>query len=383
MQFNEAFVVTHIAYRTSPPFDAIEGPYSSVCNALRKMKLRVYSLQIPLFDFTVPYKRGLWKRERSKRVYSLFGMFTPFKYVVDILIVLNCTTNFFKKHSTRKTLVVGIDPLSCLALCLLKPIYGYKLAFYCVDFNGERFHNPILKYLYERIDEFCSKRADVVWAVCQALLDHKKKQYGVNAFYIPNSNVFNGTPYKKGVNSRTGNKVGWTGSCITERQFRIVFSTSKKIQDIRPSFHFYYAPVGNYDEFRKKAKAYGLKKYTVLELKSRREWQDFVATCDVGIAVYDEKFGSTRFIEPLKIWDFMMCGVPFVISSEPSIATPVKESGVAYLLQPKNTIPKDDSLKKFLDKKNLTSLQKKCLQLARKYDIRVQIEKSLNPGGWQ
>lgn len=377
MRFKEAFVVTHIAYRTSPPFDAIEGPYSSVCNALEKIGLKVHTLQIPLFNFLVPIRYGKWKQEKTIIVPPLLGFFTPLKYVIDGLITLLYTIKFLKRHSARKTLIVGVDPLSCFGLCLLKPLYRYSLVFYCVDYNGERFHNSFLKYVYEKIDEFCSKQADLVWAVCQALLDHKKKNYRVSAFYIPNSNTYNGTPYKKGVHMRTGNKVGWTGSCITERQFKIVFSTSKKIQDLRPDFHFYYAPVGNYAAFRKKAKAYGLKKYTVLELKSRREWQDFVATCDVGIAVYDEKFGSTRFIEPLKIWDFMMCAVPFIISCEPSIAEEVKKSGVAYVLEPKNVFPKDDSLAEFLDSKNLLSLQKKCLQLAKKYDISVQIEKSL------
>ena len=140
---------------------------------------------------------------------------------------------------------------------------------------------------------------------------------------------------------------------------------------------FYFAPMQNHKKFRDCGKKFGLKKFKVLELHSRAEWQKFVATCDVGIAVYDPQFGSTEFIEPLKIWDFMMCGTPFIISCEPSISEPINKSGVAFFLKPNNKLPKNNSLNSFLKKENIKKLQPKCIQLAREFNIRRQIEKAL------
>ena len=171
--------------------------------------------------------------------------------------------------------------------------------------------------------------------------------------------------------------MAWTGSCLTERQFYLLFDVLKEVQKIRPDIEFYFAPTGNHEKFNEQSKKYKLNKYKVLDLHSRREWQEFAATCDVGIAIYDEKSGSTEFIEPLKIWDFMMCGLPFIISCEPSIATPVEKSGVAYFLKPGNKIPKDNSLNEFLTKENITKLQGKCIQLSREFDIQKQMEKAL------
>jgi len=113
---------------------------------------------------------------------------------------------------------------------------------------------------------------------------------------------------------------------------------------------------------------------------SRSEWQQFAAKCDIGIAVYDDQFGSTEFIEPLKIWDFMMCGLPFIISKEPSLATLIKDSGVAYSLDFKNKIPVGNSLRDFLSQENIKRLQPVGVEIARRFSIDKQVEQVLDSG---
>ncbi len=377
MYFAKAFVVTHIVYRKSEPFDALEGPYSSVCNGLTSAGLYVDTVQLPLENYDRPILVGKWKKERKLRIPVFLGKIAPIKYIIDTLIVFYLAQDYLAKNKQNKVVYIGIDPLSTLALVVLRKFMMFELAFYAVDFNQNRFKNKIMQFLYEKADELASKKSHFVWAVCEGLVEYKRKYLHVDADYIPNSNQYDSKLFRKGKNKRTGNKMCWTGSCITPRQFAILFSVLEKIQKIRPSMEFHFAPVGNHDAFEENCRKYKLKKWKVHHLTSRREWQEFATTCDVGIAVYDDKFGSTKFIEPLKIWDFLLCGLPFIISCEPSLGKAIKESGAAYLLKSHNKIPNDNSLKKFLDKKNLESLQKTCLQLAKEFDITVQMKKSL------
>lgn len=376
--FDKALVVTHIVYRKIPPYIPVLGPYSSVCGALKPMVKDVQTCQLPLSGFNDPLTYGKWGKERKFKIPAILGKSVVLKYLIDILITIFFTARFNLKNRGKKRLIIGVDPLSCFPLIFLKKIFGYKLVFYSVDFNRYRFSNKILQKLYERADEISSRLSDQTWVVCESLKDYKKKHFGVDSIYIPNSSIFNGKLYKSDKKLKTGNKLLWTGSFLTERQFGILFGILKQIQNkIRPDMEFYFAPIGNLKKFKEYCQKYQLKKYQVLDFLNRFEVQKFAATCDVGIATYDPKFGSTEFIEPLKIWDFMMCGMPFIISCEPSISTPIKESGVAYLLAPNNKIPKDNSLKKFLKKENIIRLQSKCIKLAQEFDIQKQIEKAL------
>jgi len=376
--FDKALIATHIIYRQIPPYDALEGPYSSVCRALESILKDVETCQIPLNDFNGAVIYGHWRKTRQLKIPSFLGQLVPLKYLVDLVISAFFALKFSLANHDKKKLAVGIDPLSCLPLAFLKKIFNYRLVFYSVDFNKNRFKNRVLQWAYEKADELSTRFGDQTWVVCQSLKDYKKKHYHTDSIYIPNSPIFNGSLYQKGKKLKAGNKMAWTGSFLTERQYEIFFGLLKEIQDkYRPDMEFYFAPMQNHDRFRNFGKKYGLKKFQVLELHSRLEWQEFAAKCDVGIAIYDPQFGSTKFIEPLKIWDFMMVGMPFIISCEPSISTPIKKSGVAYFLAPNNKIPKDNSLKEFLKKENIIKLQERCIELAKEFDIQKQIKKTL------
>ncbi len=377
MRFAKAYVVTHVVYRKTTPYDPLEGPYSSVCNGLTSAGIQVTTLQLPLDDYTVPVLQGWWKKEKKRKVAAFFGRILPVKYCVDFFLIFFSVYKHFQKNKDDNTIYIGIDPLSTLPMAILRFFLRYKLVFYAVDYNRNRFSNSFLQFLYEAADKISSKHADYVWAVCERLAQYKKNHQGVRAFYIPNSNQFDSKLYRLGVKKRTGNKMAWTGSCITERQFSILFSVIQQIQKIHPGLEYHFAPVGNHQKFKENCKKYGLKKWKVHTLHSRREWQEFATLCDVGIAVYDDKFGSTKFIEPLKIWDFLLCGVPFIISCEPSISRAIKKAGVAFLLDRHNQIHNRSALRAFLNKENLAELQSRCLEIAREYDIKEQIRKSL------
>lgn len=376
-KFDSFLVATHIVYRNAPPFEPLEGPYSSVAKALLENGGNVYSCQLPIKGFEKPLVYGPWRNGKLLKLPALAGKVAPIKYLLDALVFSVAVLVFTFKNIKSRRLVVGVDPLSCLPLTALRKILDYKLIFYSVDFNRTRFKSGLMQFLYEKADELSSKHSDQTWVVCQSLKDYKKDNYGVESIYMPNSAVFDAGVFEEGKKYKKGNKMAWTGSFLTERQYDILFSLLAQIQTLRPDMEFYFAPMSNHIKFRECCSKYGLNKSEVVELHSRRQWQEFAAKCDSGIAIYDSQFGSTEFIEPLKIWDFMACGMPFIISCEPSISQPIKDSGVVYFLGPDNKITDAKSLGDFLQKENLEALQSKCVNLAREYSIDRQIKTAL------
>lgn len=369
----DVLIISHVIYRKTTPYEPIEGPYSSINYALKSIGFNVETCQIPLDDFENPIIYGRSKKSKKLHLSKYLGKIAFLKYFIDFIITTLILIRFNLTYKKNKRLVIGIDPLSSLAPALLKKIFDYELIYYCVDFNKTRFNNNLLQWIYEKADKISSVKADQVWVICEALKDYKKRYYKTDSIYIPNSSVFNDQFYKQGKKLKTGNKVAWSGSCITHNQLEMLFMIFSLLQKIKPDLEFHIVPTSKYEEFKKKCLDYKLQNFKVYRLKSRSEWQRLAAKCDIGIAIYDPDFGSTKFIEPLKIWDFMMCGLPFIISNEPSLSREIVKSGVAYILSPKNKISRISDLKRFLNLENLKNLGPKCLKLAKKYDISKQI----------
>ena len=143
---------------------------------------------------------------------------------------------------------------------------------------------------------------------------------------------------------------------------------SKQIQNLRPETEFWYIPSNKIDLFYKGAEKFELKNTRIFDVEGQEASRNLVSQCDSGLAIYDKNFGSTKYIEPIKIWEYMMCGLPFIISCEPSLCAKVKESGVAFLLDPDNTIIDTQRLSAFINNQNLNKLRDKCIELAKEFD---------------
>ncbi len=377
-KFESALVITHAAYRNILPYDPIEGPANSVCKVLQSSFPSIGFLQIPLVGFNQPLIRGHFDHQQATKIPTFLGRIAPIKYLIDIVLVSYCIVHYVFVNRGKKKLIIGVDPLSCLPLVFFKKIFGYTLVFYSVDFNRKRFASTVLQSIYEWANKTSSKGSDQVWVVSEALRAYQDRVYQVPAIHISNSPIFDDTFFRESVGKRSGNKLGWSGSFMTERQFDIFFTVLKGLQALCPDLSLYLVPISDHEKFEAYARKYGLEQCTILKMYSRAEWQKFVASCDVGVAIYDDQFDQTKFCEPLKMWDYLMCGVPFVISQEPSIPPAIRDSGVAYLLDPKNQLPSDGSLQEFLRPENMKKLQSTCLALAEQFSIKKKIETALD-----
>lgn len=369
-------IITHIAFnpKTGQP---VEGPYTSVGKAMAQIFNRQPSfLEIPLKDFEGPIIYRWDSVEKLYRVPRIFGKIATVKYITDSLLSLIVGLIFVLRNK-ENALIIGIDPLTTWVLTLLTKLFKFKLVFYCVDFSQNRSSQSFFSRLYKLADRISSQRSNQVWVVCEALQEYKKANYNINSFYIPNSFPFD-PRYSNNLSQRTQRRTVWTGSILTDRQIQHIFRLCKEIQKLRPEMEFSFIPSNHQENFQKAILVFDLKNAQVFNVPGQEESRQIVSTCDLGLAIYDKEHGSTKYIEPIKIWEYMMCGLPFIISREPSLNRDVINAGVAYQLAEDNEIPQDGSLKQFIDPNNLERRKSKCIELAQKYDVVKTVKESIN-----
>ena len=357
-------ILAHTAYKDKTP---VEGPWSTVTKSLVSQAEILEVVKVPLFGYKNPVEFGNPENVEKLKIPSFLGEISPIKYTVDFVLTLFFIIRFALKYGLDNSVVIGVDSLITAPAVIAKPFLNYKIIFYCVDYNEKRFKNNLLSKIYETTDRIVSKGSDQIWAVCDSIITHKKKSYDVDAKYIPNSFGFDQTYYNKTVANRTLMRAVWTGSISTDKQITDILSLAQTIQKIRPEMVFWFIPTNKIDEFRKGIKKINLKNAQIFDVIGQEASRKLVSKCDIGIAIYDKDFGSTKYIEPIKIWEYMMLGIPFIISREPSISRDIKESGVALFLDNDNQIPEGNTLRTFISPQNIKNLRKNQGILSKPY----------------
>jgi len=372
-------VVTHLAYyrKTSNP---VPGPFSSVLESLQKIGLaKIGLLGLPLKGFEGPIIYQIDQKKYHFQIPKFLGVVSLFKYGLDLVLSFCLTLNFLilQKREIKKSVVIAHDALVCLPLIFLRILLPFKLVFYCLDFSKNRSSNYLMQKLYEWADRVSSLKSDQTWAVCQSLISYKKDHYGADSLLISNSFPFDGSSYHRNKDKRNGRRVVWTGSILTDKQIDHLFRLCRAIRNLRPEMEFWFVPANRIADFHEAVKSFRMEEPSrIFEVMGQAASRELVSQCDLGLAVYDRDYGSTHFIEPIKIWEYLMCGLPFIISGEPSVNNTVKEAGVAFFLDPDNEVPADDSLQNFIEPKNLRNLTTRSVQLARQFDATETIRKA-------
>ena len=363
LQNIDILLITHVVFNKNLP---TAGPYSSVIKSLQNKARSLRVLEIPLYNFDETIIYGDPLSLSKLRISKFLGIVPPIKYVTDIIITIFFLLKFLIQKSKHKV-VISIDPLSAIIPSIFRRILNIKTIFYCVDFNENRFKNKILQRLYEGADKISSIHSDQTWSVCDSMKKYKFEHYKVNSLYIPNSFTYTDI-YLEKLQKRLGNRVVWTGSILTDKQITDIFNLCALIQRIRPETEFWLIPSNRLNSFKNMAKNSSVEKVQIFDVYGQEKSRKLVSQCDLGLAIYDKDFGSTKYIEPIKIWEYMLCGIPFIISKEPSVNPKIIKSGVSFILDQDNKVNDVNRLRKFIEKDNISKLYKTSLSLAKKYD---------------
>ena len=253
--------------------------------------------------------------------------FFPFRCLLELLNTLI----FVFRNRDRRIVFVGVDPLNALAGCLAKSLRLVGMVTtYTADYAHRRFENRFFNSCYHLVDRLTIAQADEVWGVSSRIVGLRSIQRvpSHKNFRVPNS------PLSKNMVRLAFEEVEPHTLAIVSKiskatDFVVVIDAlsilREKVSDIKLNF---IGSGGSKDFLVRYAHDHGLQKsINFLGFLSHADVYKVLSRSAVGIAPYTNKAPWVHYCDPMKIHDYLACGLPVVTTDVPALAHEVVSSG--------------------------------------------------------
>lgn len=357
------------------------GTGSEIGTFLQKGGLEHFFIKHSLYKGFPSLVEEFDKKKLIRRFYGLKNL--PFL----LRVIQEQIINFYFVLKPKKpiNLFVGIDPLNAFSGVLAQKIKKVKkTVFYTADYAHKRFKNPIMNWLYHSLDRFGIKNADQVWNVSTRITQHREKQ-GVpkrKNLFVPNTPEFRKTkrlPYSKIKKHGLVIVAHLTRAIDCPLIVKAIKNLSGKYKDISLSV----IGSGPYEEELKRL-TQRLNLTDKISFLGRKPHQDVLKILPqnaVGLALYTKDHPWTEFGDSMKTREYLACGLPVITTNVTSTADDVKKTEAGFVIRLKEKEFEKVIDKLFSDKKLYLEMRKNAIDLARKYDFSVIIERALNKLG--
>ena len=302
-----------------------------------------------------------------------------FRFIKEVSIIVNFTSNFKKNNPEQKIIYIGSDPLNSFAGVILKIFKRIdKNIFFTIDYADIRYKFFILNWIYHLIDRISLFFADEAWVVSTRIKAKRVKQgyKSENVKFIPNSINFNQSLLKP-LNIKQ-NLILVSG--LTETvDFGIILKLAKMIQGFNQKLSIIgEGPLKKY--FQKITEENNLQDtIEFLGQKDHAEVLDFVSRSKIGIAWYSNKMNFNRYGDSMKVREYLACGTPIIMNTIPSTADDLKDAQVGLVLNKFDIDEVEKYLTKiFKDNVFYSSVVDNCINIAKKYDKDTILNNALN-----
>lgn len=295
--------------------------------------------------------------------------FLPVKSLQEMIITLG----FILRYKKKIAIYIGIDPLNGLFGFIAKTMGRVeKLIFYTADYAVQRFDNPAINTLYHLIDRFVIVRSDEVWNVSTRITELRRKQNvpDTKNFFIPNTPPFHAIKRLPIKEIHTHELVTVTTS-PKSTDFTVIFeavrSLSKKYKDIRLKI----IGLSNWrKDFETGIKKMGIGKNLVfLSAMSHDDLLRTMSTSAVGLALYTSAFPWTYYSDSMKARDYLVCGLPVIMTDISSTANDIKKYGSGYVVKLEKKALVDAIDRLFKNPSHYKTMREQAVRMAENYDI--------------
>ncbi len=279
------------------------------------------------------------------------------------------------RKRTKCDLYVGSNRLNTIVGIILKNFgIAIKVVYFSPDWSKNRFKNNLLNFIFQKLDYFCVKYADVVWNSSTIMpidpmmkereklgypQEWRKKQIqisdGCDLLLIPPFDLINRY------------QIGYVGHLIKHCGVQLAIDAFPSIAKEFPQAKLLIIGSGPMeDELRRKAQGMNIE-FTGF-MGDIKQVYERLLTCAFAIAPYEEsKETISQFTDPGKVKNYFSVGLPVVITKVPQIAYEVDEEkcGIAIRYDINEFIDSISIL--FGNKNKLKEYRKNVLKLRKKY----------------
>ncbi len=292
---------------------------------------------------------------RPKGIFNLVGDFyLSVKYI---------------QHS-KFDIFIGASNFDTIPAIFCRKLLGKKIekiVYYPRDFSKDRFSNPLLNKIYLKIESVASKHSDLI-ASNTKRAESQRIQLGLNtkkSVIIPNPvNLQDITFARKKINKSHFIYVG---------DVSIEHGLYDLIQTIHPLIKKLVI-IGSGNDWERVTEFTKSQKFVteIHHAKTRKFVMQYLQSYNgIGLAPYNNESKWTYYCSPLKVGEYISCGLPVLMSSVPEIASLVTK--MSYGLVYKEL--KIDPIKKALKKLDTNEFYKKSEVFYKDYSAQNLLKK--------
>lgn len=345
---------------------------------------RLLFISLPFYEqriaSNISYKKGIIDGEISIRRAS-FGIID---YLIDTLQV----AWWIYKQKDKFSLFVGINPINCIVGLFFRKIgKTKKVIFYAIDFTPKRFENPLLNYLYHKLEIYCVVHADKVWNVSPRIAEGREQ-----FLQIPNDpthqivvpiGIWNKNIKKRDFKDVKKHQLLFVGHLLEKQGVQLVLDATPDIIKKIPDFKFVIAGGGEYEKIlRKKIKKLRIEKYVDITgwIKERKELDKMMSESACAIAVYkpeEEKlYNFTYYSDPTKLKDYLGAGLPIILTDVSYNALKIQEEKCGIIVFYSSVDIAKAVIELMDDEEKLKNFKLNALEIAKEFEWSIIFHKA-------
>jgi len=263
------------------------------------------------------------KKEMSFKIYP------KIQYLLESIFVLYYWCKYFKKNG-RIDLAICFDSLSFIHTFFLKHfLHIKKIAFYNLDYSKKRFSNPVMNYIYNKINTFSFKKCDFFFYLSANFIDSidPSRKFSYKTYPIKT------TVSLKSINTKVkkyANSLVYAGVLDYESvNFDPLLKALKKLKKDNVDFRFdIYGKEGHKNILRAKITQLGLEKYIILKgvadnsILTKNIFPHYL----IGVSPYITKGDYTASDHMFNITELTAKLVEYIAAGLPIITTPMTDA---------------------------------------------------------
>ncbi len=359
---NMIAIATHAALYNE---GALHGPADAISEFLTAHNVSHLILYHPLAG---RYSSWLVQRQNGQEIRKSIGpAWTGAKrYPLDVLLTIKAL------WSSAPGVVICVDPLNGIAGLVLKLFRRTRtVVYFSVDYAQQRFSNTLLNWIYHFCDRLCVRYADYCWGVSRRIVAVRLRQGVTNErnIHIPNAPAFNriprpGTPHNP-----------YELILVSDLQagiaFRELFEALRELIPKYPQLSLTIIGGGEGEkEVRAEIVALQLEeKVHILGKLPHRTVHEILGRAGIGIALYTDEAPWRYYSDPMKVRDYLACGLPVILSGDLDLGEELVQAGAGIVVEP-NTSSIVGVIETLLaNHDQYKTYHKNALTLADRYDL--------------
>jgi len=353
----------------------IYGPVQALINYLKSKKKKFKYILHPLPSSKIEFSEyGEFNFKKSfiyKKIKNI-KISEPFLYLQHLILNLY----FLFRQKDKIDIYIGIDNLNAFSGIIFKWLGKInKVIYYVIDYTPKRFKNPILNYLYHKLDKFCAKHSDYVWNISKRIAKIREKQ-GISEeknLVVPVGIELEKIKIPPLENVRR-NIIVFVSHLEKSKGIQLAIEAMEIISKKYPNAVLEIIGTGPYEnELKKMVKEKGLERNVkFLGAMEHDRLMKYLPTCGIALATYvNDPSSITYYADPTKPKEYLACGLPVIITKVPWIAEEIEKKPMGIAIN----YNKDELISAFIRLLTDDNFYKLCRENAIKFTKNLSWEK--------